>query len=281
MSNARDIMCRDALLMRLKGMPGGNRIEWSAKDIVTIRDYVASLPEAIIRAAPTAVRKFDPDPAGVRHKFAEEGVAVRQKMTADDLNFLFPISSGGTDLVNDSVKQVDCSSFNRNPIIPNAHDTAALPVAISSPPWISSGKLMAIANFPQPGVSKASDKVAAAIRASLVRGASIGFVPLKWSFTKDPSRPLGVDFLEVLLLEWSICALPCNPDCILVGAVSGGKSSSAKATAARLLEARAIAAKARSIIARFGEDAPSPTREQRIAEARNFRRLANMMGSKR
>ena len=85
---------------------------------------------------------------------------------------------------------------------------------------------MAIAKFPRPGVSADSDRVAAAIRGGLVRGASIGFVPLRWSFTKDPARPMGISFHSIKMIEFSVCSIPCNPDCLLIGAVSGGKSAS-------------------------------------------------------
>jgi hypothetical protein len=233
MADALDVIRDDALLRRVKGVSGGNRILWSAKDIAVIRDYVAAMPAKIIRAAPTAVRKFiDVDLVAVRRKFAETGLTVNRDMQPNDRNFLVPVTTEGIDHENDSVKipGVDCSIFNKNRIVPLAHDTSALPIAISSAPWLSSvsGKaaLMAIAKFPEPGVSAESDRVAAAIRAGMFRGASIGFIPLKWSFSTDPSRPLGVDFNAVKLLEWSFCSLPCNPECILIGAVSGGKSAS-------------------------------------------------------
>src|SRR6266516_8027564 len=93
MADALDIFREDALARRVKGIAGGNRIVWSAKDVVTIRDYVMAMPETIIRGAPTAARKFpDPDPATVRRKLAEAGVAVKREMQAGDLNFLAPIT---------------------------------------------------------------------------------------------------------------------------------------------------------------------------------------------
>jgi hypothetical protein len=38
---------------------GGNRILWSAKDIAMIRDHISAMPDRIIRAAPTPVRKIE------------------------------------------------------------------------------------------------------------------------------------------------------------------------------------------------------------------------------
>jgi hypothetical protein len=251
--NTLDALRHDALARRVKGMAGGNHIVWSSKDIALIRDYVMEIPEKVIRAAPTAAPKFvDLDPAAARRKVASAGITIKD-MQPGDLNFLFTISSEQVDLAGDviTIAGVDCSNFNKNPVVLNAHDSSELPIAASTAPWVSGAALMAAAKFPPPGISAESDQVAAAIRASLVRGASVGFVPLKWSFTKDPARPFGVDFQAVRLLEWSICSVPCNPGCLVVGAVSGKSASAASKP-----------------------DPVPTTREQRIAEARAIRRAA-------
>jgi hypothetical protein len=255
MVDTLDILRQDALARRVKGMPGGLRIVWSAKDIANIHDHImTTTPEKTIRAAQTAFSKFVDveDPAAVRRKFANAGIAVKGDLQPGDLNFLFVISSEQPDLAGDVVTAngIDCVNFNRNPAVLNSHDSSSMPIAASSVPWVSNNKLMAIAKFPPPGISDDSDEIANAMRASLVRGASIGFVPLSWSFTKDPARPFGVDFKSTRLLEWSVCSVPCNPDCLMIGAVSG-KSAPASASSST-----------------------SSTREQRIAEARAIRRAA-------
>jgi hypothetical protein len=131
----------------------------------------------------------------------------------------------------------------------------------------ASGKAVtAIAKFPSRGVSDDSDRIAAAIRAGLVRGASIGFMPLKWAFVTDPARPFGVDFQSIRLLEWSVCSVPCNPACLLIRSIAGPKAShSSQRVEEWLAEARA---KARN------SARPSSTRAQRLAEARELRRIA-------
>jgi hypothetical protein len=133
--------------------------------------------------------------------------------------------------------------------------------------------MLAIAKFPKPGVSANSDQIARAVRAGLQRGVSIAFIPTKWSFSKDPARPLGVDFHAIKLLEWSFCALPCNPDCLVIGAVSGGTAAppSDPKMADLRREARALAAKGRALAASIPDPVPL-TREQRVAEAAAFRR---------
>jgi hypothetical protein len=273
-----DILRDAAFFRRVKGV-GGHRIAWSAADVAKIHGYIKSLPEEkIIRAAPTAVVHKVPaiDLVSIRRKLLESGIVVNRDMQSDDTNFLYIISSPAVDLSNDDIDQagIDFENYkNNNPAILDSHNSSVPPVAISSPPFLSGGKTMAIAKFPRPGISADSDRVAAAIRGGLTRGASIGFVPLKWSFTKDPARPMGISFHAVKMIEFSTCSIPCNSDCLLIGAVSGGKSASDVKMADLRRSARALAAEARSISESILPDIPT-TREQRLAEARNFKHLA-------
>jgi hypothetical protein len=229
MADALDILRQDALQRRIKGFAGGHRIAWSARDCARISDHVRTLPEKMLRdvvAAPTITRKLV-DAASARRKLSsEQGIVVRAAQPGD-LNFLFTISTARVDLANDSITPggIDTRDFVRNPAVLNSHNSETAPIAISTTPFVSNAALMATAKFPQPGISEASDQIASAVGASLMRGASIGFIPGKWSFSKDPARHMGIDFTETKLLEWSICSVPCNPDCILVGAVASGKSA--------------------------------------------------------
>jgi hypothetical protein len=267
-----DILRQDAIARRIKGVPGGNRILWSTKDLALIRDNGMALSEKALRNISGLERKQPGvDLAALRRKFVESGVVLKRDMQADDLNFLSILSTSRVDLEFDSNKavdtgNVDCSDYGRNPAVLESHNSSALPIATSTMPWISGGKLMSIAKFPPSGASAESDRVAAAIRAGLVKGISIGFIPLKWKFSTDPARPMGVDFLSIKILEFSVVSLPCCPDALIIGPVSGAKQLE---TTMRLCEARELTAKARS-------EAPpaATTREQRLAEARQFRRLA-------
>src|SRR6185503_20736340 len=59
---------------------------------------------------------------------------------------------------------------------------------------------------------------------------SVGFVPINWSFTKDPGRDYGIDFTEAELLEFSIVTLPANVDATID--LSTTKSAEAQERAA-------------------------------------------------
>jgi hypothetical protein len=248
---------------RVRVVPGGKLIHWSpTKDYPRIEAHIDSLPLSVLRKAAEPARKDE----AMR---SASNIVVRA-IEATDLNFLWVISRRVKDLVNDIVDNVDCGMFNNNPAVLAFHNSSALPVATSSAPYRSGIDLMAVVKFPKPGVNAAADEMAAAVRAGLIKGASIGFRPIRYSFSKDPSRPMGIDFHEVELMEFSLTPQPCCPGCLMVGPVSA-KSADEYATAARKSEARNMVSLAKSGISR------SSSREQRLAEARQLRRLVDAM----
>lgn len=270
MADAVDFLRHDAMRKRINGFAGGNRIHWQAKDIPVLHDGVMSarLEQIICATRPTKVKLSEPV------NLSNLGIEVRSDAGLEDHPVCI-ITTSRPDLTNDSVHVpgVDGADFAKFCAVLDAHDSSKPPVAVSSRPWLSGDTMLAIAKFPKPGVSANSDQIAAAVRAGLQRGTSIGFIPLKWSFSKDPARPLGVDFHAIKLLEWSLCGIPCNQDCRVVGWVSGATSSPEASKMADLRrEARSLAAKGRAICASIPDPVPL-TREQRIAEAQAIRRV--------
>src|SRR3954451_777086 len=249
-----DSLRKDAIARRIKGTPGGNRVMWSAKDAAVIRDVGMALSEFAIRGVPAALRSSPSvESIPALSTFSLGGITVNRDAQSNDLDFACILTKRVRDLVNDIVETVDCSDFNKNPVVAPFHNTSILPIARSSPPYVSGDSLLAVMHFPAPGISAASDEIAAAIRAKLIRGISISFIPLKWKFSTDPSRPMGVDFQSVKLLEFSVVSVPCCPPCLILGAVSGKSASTA--SAAPLVPA-------------------DSARQRRVAEAAKFRRLA-------
>jgi hypothetical protein len=279
MADALDILRKDAFQKRIHGIPGGNRILWGEKDIIQIYDRLMSVRmEEIVERQTAPETKLLGTADTDKSALAKMGIELRDiGAEGDPLAVIGKITSDRVDLANDRItpSAIDYADFLKFRGVLDTHDSSKPPVALSTQPWLSGASLLAIANFPRPGVSADSDRVAAAVRASLQRGISIGFVPRRWSFSKDPARPLGIDFHESSLLEWSFCSLPCNQDCRVLGSVANNQSAPSDGkTADRRREARVLAAKARALCASIDDEplAP-PTREQRMAEARAVRRI--------
>jgi hypothetical protein len=280
MADALDILRKDAFRKRVHGVAGGNRILWGEKDIIQIYDRLMSVRmEDIVQRQSAPETKLLGTADTDKSALAKMGIELRDiGAEGDPLAVIGKITSDRVDLANDRMtpSAIDYADFLKFRGVLDTHDSSKPPVALSTQPWLAGASLLAIANFPRPGVSADSDRVAAAVRAGLQRGISIGFIPRKWSFSKDPARPLGIDFHESSLLEWSFCALPCNQDCRVLGSVANNQSAPSDGkTADRRREARALAAKARALCASIDDEPPvPPTREQRMAEARNLRRIA-------
>jgi HK97 family phage prohead protease len=245
-----DILRKEAFSTRVRGVPGGNKIRWSTKQQADLQDWIMSSPEEVFRA-PLPQHKFVDstcDLASVRAKLtASATLAAGDGQPSGNAPWIFCITSPTVDLQGDSVKAGAPQFDPKNLPVLLSHQSENLPIARSSVPWVVDQSTLAIANFPAPGISPQADQVSAMVRAGQVKGASIGFIPIRYTMSKDPARPFGVDFLEIRVIEWSICSIPCCPAALAIGPASN-KSASASAPV------------------------PTSTREQRIAEARAIRR---------
>lgn len=275
MADALAFLRKSALHKRIHGVAGGNLILWQDKDLPVPHDYVMSARREELVCDDLTVLKSSAAEIPSKASLAKIGIELRD-FNPDDFAHLCLITNPTTDHSNDSVKPpgIDYSVFSKNSAVLDSHDSSKPPIASSGRPFMSGDNVLAIPRFPKPGISANSDQIRTAANAGLLRGISIGFIPLKWSMSKDPSRPMGVDFHAIRLLEFSYCSLPMNPDCRVLGSVSSNatdpKFGDAK-MADRIREARALAAKARSLAASITES-PVQTREQRIAQAQAFRR---------
>jgi hypothetical protein len=277
MAEALDFLRNAAWHKRINPVAGGNRILWQDKDLIKLHDYVMSARREELICDDQAVLKSSAAIIPDKASLAKIGIELRD-FNPDDFAHLCLITNPTTDHTNDSVKPpgIDYSVFWKNSAVLDSHDSSKPPVASSGRPFMSGDNVLAITRFPKPGISANSDQIRTAANARLLRGISIGFIPQKWSMSKDPARPMGIDFHSIKLLEFSYCSLPMNPDCRVLGSVASSQSAPSDGkTADRLREARLLAAKARALSASIDDEPPvPPTREQRMAEASKFRRIA-------
>jgi hypothetical protein len=76
------------------------------------------------------------------------------------------------------------------------------------------------------------------MREKFISACSVGFVPLKYSFSRDPDRPFGIDFERQELLEVSIVPIPANANALVQGrsAGFGGRGRAALESREEVLE---------------------------------------------
>jgi hypothetical protein len=283
MADALEFLRHGALHKRINGIAGGNRILWQDKDLIKLHDYVMSARREELICDDQAVLKSTAAAIIDKASLAKIGIELKD-FSPDAFAHVNLITNPTIDHTNDSVKPpgIDDGVFAKNPAVLDGHNSSKPPVASSGRIFMSGDNVLAISRFPKPGISANSEEIRTAVNALLLRGTSIGFVPLKWSMSKDPARPMGVDFHAIRLLEFSFVSLPMNPDCRVLGSVSSGATTSPPAPgdakmADRRREAHELAAKARTLGDSITFPAPQ-SREQRMAEAQAFRRLAAMSG---
>lgn len=126
------------------------------------------------------------------------------------------ISTSTPDRVKDSLKAGGCiyDHYMRNPVVLKDHRyTVDSIVARNIDIRIAENEVVAVSQFPPEGSIEASDKVFDKIKMRLINAVSVGFQPKKY-FRNDAG---GYDIEEWELLEYSVVAVPCNPEAVSTG----------------------------------------------------------------
>lgn len=129
----------------------------------------------------------------------------------------FVISSARIDRAGDtiSVEGWKLDSYRKNPVVLWAHDATMLPVGRATTIEIDGGKLKAVAEFTPAGMSRFNDTVYEMYKGGFLSATSVGFMPIKFAFTEDATRKLGINFMEQELLEFSAVPVPANVDALI------------------------------------------------------------------
>lgn len=128
----------------------------------------------------------------------------------------FTFSDATVDHAGDSVdpKGWDLGVFNSNPVALFAHMSWDPPIGRASNVGISGGKLKGDIEFAAPEVYEFADTIFRLVDNKFLKATSVGFLPKEYTFTSDKERPYGIDFKKQLLLEISVCPVPCNPNAL-------------------------------------------------------------------
>ncbi len=178
------------------------------------------------------------DDLGLRKQFIAE-----VKVENDDRReLLFTISSDSVDRDGDKIAvdgwQLD--AYRKNPVVLWAHDYRNLPIARSEKVWIEAGKLKSLARFVPQDISDFADRVYRLYKAGFLSATSVGFRPVKWAWTEDKDRKLGIDFEQQELLEYSAVPVPANPDALIEARAAGIDIEPLKTWARGIFDARNI-----------------------------------------
>src|SRR6185312_2457789 len=117
---------------------------------------------------------------------------------------------------------IDLTNYRSNPIVLWQHDPEQ-PIARAIDIGVVAGKLQALVQFPDAGVSAKAVEVYGLIKAGVVNATSVGFDPLE-SEPMDPNRPRGPQrYSKTGLMEFSFVSVPANPGASIIARAAGDK----------------------------------------------------------
>jgi HK97 family phage prohead protease len=148
---------------------------------------------------------------------------MRRKVVAGTLTkgptdgtFWLKASDGSVDRDGDTINPGgwDLSAFLRNPVILWAHDHSIPAIAKALQAKVIDDALWLLIQFPPKGIHPFADTIHGLVAEGFIPSNSVGFRPIK--FRRNEQRG-GIDFIEQLLVEDSICNVGANPNALLQG----------------------------------------------------------------
>jgi HK97 family phage prohead protease len=133
----------------------------------------------------------------------------------------FTISTGAVDRENDTldVNGWKLDEFEKSGVVLWAHDRANPPIAKPLKVWVEGDALKARAQFPDRDTHKFGALIYRLLKGGYVRGVSVGFRPIEWSYNEDRG-PYAIDFHRQELVEFSPVPVAANPEAM----IEAGKS---------------------------------------------------------
>ena len=140
----------------------------------------------------------------------------------------FCCSTDAVDREQDKISQDGwkLDAFKRNPVVLFSHDASKLPIGRVRRIGVEKGRLMADVDFIPSDTPAGAGEFAEAVyrlcqpSQGFLAATSVGFRPLKWSYSEDKERGAdgwfpGIDYSEIELVELSIVTVPANPEALI------------------------------------------------------------------
>ncbi len=140
--------------------------------------------------------------------------AEAQPLEGEARRVRFLITTGEIDRYNDTIDPAGWSWDNWEragaPVF-YQHMSWDLPVAQGVDTAAERGGIASTADFGAEGEDEFGDRLYELCRRGRVRGASVGFMPLEWSYDEERE---GFNIQRAELIEWSVTPTPANPEAV-------------------------------------------------------------------
>lgn len=145
---------------------------------------------------------------------ASDAEATQSATDANTFGFTFSNEKVGRDghVVRNNGIQTD--NYRRNPVVLWAHDDTQPPIGAGSNISTAGPNARLDVTFVGRDILPFAGTIRDLVAGKWLRALSMSWAPLKWSYSTDPTRPGGMDFSKVDLLEVSVVPLPALPDAL-------------------------------------------------------------------
>lgn len=133
----------------------------------------------------------------------------------DTFRFVFSNQAVGRDGHVVLNRGIQTANYLRNPVILWAHDDKQPPIGRGSDIDTGGANCRMNVTFIDRDVLPFAGTIRDLVAGKWLRALSMSWQPLEWNFSQDRSRPGGIDFTKVDLLEVSVVGLPALADALL------------------------------------------------------------------
>lgn len=157
-------------------------------------------------------------------KQALKSLGVTYRKELEERQAVFTISTEDADRDGDVILSngIDTEDYKSNPVVLFAHDTRSLPIGFTLKLYKQSKSTKAVVMFFDDEIDNTgtSETIYRFVKAGGIKGASIGFRPLKARLPTDKEMderkmgPYGILYEKISLLEWSVVTVPANQNAL-------------------------------------------------------------------
>lgn len=113
------------------------------------------------------------------------------------------------------------ANFNKNPVFLWAHESDKPPIGKIVDMVDNRGTLTGTVQYATAEEYDFADTIFRLVRGGYINAVSVSWNPLEWEWSKDRSRPGGIDFKLAELLEVSQVPVPAHPDALATARTAG------------------------------------------------------------
>jgi HK97 family phage prohead protease len=146
---------------------------------------------------------------------------LAQNAAADTFRAVFSTPEVGRDGHVVITSGIQHAHWDNDPVIMFAHDVSEPPIGRGLNIDTSGRRALVDIQFAPADLNPFAETVRGLVAAGFLRAVSMSWQPLEWQYSQDRTRPGGVDFSKVDLLEISVVPVPALPSALFTARSRG------------------------------------------------------------